>query len=506
MTARPAPVPDAAPDDPPDPQARALYAELVLRHSADAVVITDAARRTLWVNEAFTALSGYTLADMLDKEPGAVLQGPQTDRATIRQLAEASRHRREVRVEVMNYSATGMPYWVDLRMTPVHDRDGRHTHFVTTLRDITERKALEDQNEAMRQAETMRQAERQLLAQTSEWLYSARSSDELMMVVRRAMHTLIPEADGALYIYADARDHLACAASWGTNPDFAAQIGPEDCWALRRGRAYSYGLRAIEFPCDHARDTGAPFFCLPIIAHGETIGLLHLSFEGFEDTGLLRAMREQVLRNRWEIALICAEQISLAIANVRLRQQLHEQSVRDPLTGLWNRRWFHDAAARAMGRAGAAGAPVSLISVDVDHFKRFNDDHGHDAGDRVLAAVGALLQDHFTPPRAPCRLGGEEFLVLCPDTSTEEAQARAGAFLDALRGLQITNGAETLPQITASAGVASHPAHGATLDAVMKAADSALYTAKAQGRDRVIEAPERTPRRGARSGPPRRGG
>ena len=475
------PVGDGNPDG-------ASFAELALRHCGDGVVVTDADRRTLWVNAAFTTLTGYTLEHLRDQDPGTVLQGPDTDPATIRAIREAKAQRRELQCDILNYNRAGDPYWVELHIVPVHDLMGRHTHFVSTLREITARKELEDQNESMRQTESMRQAERQLLAQTSEWLYSARSSDELMMVVQRAMHTLIPEADGALYVYANSRDTLDLAARWGTAPEaFAARIAPEDCWALRRGRAYSYGLKAIEFACDHVHgDVAPPFFCLPIIAHGETIGLLHLRFDGFEEGGLLRHMREQVLRHRWDLGLICAEQINLAIANVRLRQELEDQSVRDPLTGLWNRRWFLDAAHRELARARDTGRPLSLISLDVDHFKRFNDHHGHDAGDTVLREVGALMRTHFHGDCRPCRLGGEEFVILCVNTPCDAALELAHGFAQVLKDVRIAYDGQMLPPITVSGGISSHPGHADSVLRLLKIADTALYAAKEAGRDRIL--------------------
>ena len=496
----PAPANVASPAPHTDPEQQ-FFAKLALHHGGDGVVVTDAQRRTLWVNPAFTALTGYQLEDLLGKDPGAVLQGRDTDPETAQRIQDATRQRHELRCEVQNYTRGGTPYWVDLRIVPVHDDAGRHTHYVSTLRDITERKALEDQNEEMRQTEAMRQDERQLLAQTSEWLYSARSSDELMMVVRRAMHTLIPEADGALYVYAATRDSLDLAASWGSMPDFAPRIAPDDCWALRRGRAYNYGMKAIEFPCDHVHGENAPpFFCMPIIAHGETIGLLHLRFDGFEETGILRHMREAVLRSRWELGLICAEQISLAIANVRLRHELHDQSVRDPLTGIWNRRWFLETMPRALRRNAMHASTLSLIILDVDHFKQFNDKYGHDAGDLVLREVGAVLRDHLPEQCEPCRFGGEEFVILCHDTDTDAAEGIAQNVSDALRALKLRFDGMELPGVTISGGIATAPVHGADADSILRVADQALYAAKNNGRDRMERAPPLHSKRPDRAG------
>lgn len=468
-----------------DGQTEAFYAGLVARHSSDGVVISGPDRKARWVNTAFSAQTGYSLADIVGQEPGSLLQGPDTDAAAARSIQLACAQRREVRLDILNYTRDGVPFWVDLKVTPVYDASGLHTHFISTMRDISARKSLEDQNEEMRHAESLRQAERQLLALTSEWLYSAKSFDELLMVVRRAMHTLIPEADGALYIYAAQRSTLDLVASWGTIPEFPEHILPDDCWALRRGRAYAYGLKPIQFPCDHVHKKDTPYFCLPIIAHGETIGLMHIIFDGFEEDGMMRHMRAEVLNNRWDISLICAEQISLAVANVRLRHELQERSVRDVLTGLWNRRWFSEQAVRDLATAEREGAMLSLITIDVDHFKRFNDQFGHDAGDLVLREVAALMQDLGDDQISPCRLGGEEFTLLCPNIAPARAFEIAETLRQRVAAMHLRIEGDCLPNVTISCGISSFPQDGRTLDHLMKMSDRALYKAKDGGRNRT---------------------
>lgn len=471
-------------------ESEAFFAELVTRHSSDGVIISGPDRRALWVNPAFTAQTGYSTEEIAGAEPGSILQGEDTDAETARQIELACRQRREIRVEILNYTKSGTGFWVDLKVTPVYDAAGRHTHFISTIRDVTERKLLEAQNEEMRHTEALRQSERQLLALTSEWLYSAKSFDELLMVIQRAMHTLIPEAEGALYIYDSSRSMLECVVSWGTAPNFAAHILPDDCWALRRGRAYAYGLKPIEFVCDHVSKPGTPYFCLPIIAHGETIGLMHIVFDGFEEGGIMRHMRADVLRNRWDISLICGEQISLAVANVRLRQELHEKSVRDPLTGLWNRRWFTEHATREITLAAREGRALALIALDIDHFKNFNDSFGHEAGDLVLKDVGRVLEMHAHAQAHPCRLGGEEFVILCPAHDDAEARAYAETLRRMVADITISAAGQSLPQVTISAGIGLLGRDGTSLEQILKAADRALYRAKAAGRNRVMPGPD----------------
>ncbi|MEM9369439.1 MAG: diguanylate cyclase [Planctomycetota bacterium] len=465
------------------------YAELALRHTLDAVLVTDIENNVVWINSGFERMFGHRLETIIGRAAQGLLDGPDTDPEARETLMQAIKARQTVTVDILHYKLDGAQIWCDKTLTPIYDEHGKHTHFMSIARDITNRREMEEKTNQVMANEEQRQHERRLLSQVSEWLYSAKSLEELLMVVQKSMHTLIPEAEGQLYIYSNTRDALDLKTHWGDEPPHQ-HIDAEDCWALRRGRAYSYGIKAIEFPCSHVEGEDTPFFCLPIIAHGETIGLLHLSFSAFDRSLMTREMIETFIGQRWDLGLLCAEQISLAVANVQLRQELLDQSVRDPLTSLWNRRWFIDAAQRELKRSERAKQPMSLISLDVDHFKKFNDNHGHDAGDMVLREVGALLRQTFNQTLAPCRLGGEEFVVLCPGLSTEEAVEIANTFRLALSSREIAYGDGHLPRISVSAGVATFPEDGRRVDDLLKNADLALYRAKDQGRNQVVSVAE----------------
>jgi diguanylate cyclase (GGDEF)-like protein len=189
------------------------------------------------------------------------------------------------------------------------------------------------------------------------------------------------------------------------------------------------------------------------------------------------------------LGLICAEQISLAIANVKLRDQLRDQSIRDPLTSLFNRRYLMETCRREFSRAARTNQCVSVLSIDVDHFKKFNDNHGHDAGDTVLRAVGQCLQENFREEDVPCRFGGEEFVVILPGTNPEEGIRKAESLRAKVEALVVRYLDGNLPRITISVGVAAFPRSGATPQEVLKIADEALYRAKEEGRNRVQSAP-----------------
>nr|WP_235216120.1 diguanylate cyclase [Ruegeria halocynthiae] len=315
-----------------------------------------------------------------------------------------------------------------------------------------------------------------LLGELNEWLQSSRSLDELFDMVSRFMTHILPCAEGSVYVYSNSRDVLDGCASWndGTHK---AHIHPEGCWGLRRGRTYEFGASEIDFICEHAEPhDGRPYFCFPILAHGETVGLLHLrAHEG----------RDEEFHASKKLAQLCAEQISMAIANVRMRDQLHDQSVRDPLTGLFNRRHMTETLRKSISRSQQTGAPLSLVAVDVDHFKKFNDTHGHDAGDMVLRAVGSALENACDRDEVACRIGGEEFMLILPDNPPDDAMTRAEQLRQAVEAVSVRYGEKSLPRITISVGVAHYPVHGTMPQDLMRAADDALYAAKDKGRNQV---------------------
>lgn len=317
-----------------------------------------------------------------------------------------------------------------------------------------------------------------LLGELNEWLQSSRSLDELFDMVIKFMRHMLPECAGSIYVYSNSRDVLDGVSSWNDGA-LKRHIHPEACWGLRRGRTYTYGTSEVDFVCEHAEPHDeTPYFCFPILAHGETVGLMHLKKRPDVNVEAFLAARK--------LAQMCAEQISMAIANVRMRDQLQEQSIRDPLTGLFNRRHMIDRLRHLVDLSGRSSRKVHVIYLDLDHFKRFNDTHGHDAGDFVLRAVGEVLDASCSNDEVACRMGGEEFVVLWPDVSEADLKTRLSALCRKISGLSLSYQGKTLPKITASVGVANTPDHGNLPQDVLRAADEAMYLAKHNGRDQVI--------------------
>lgn len=324
------------------------------------------------------------------------------------------------------------------------------------------------------------------LSELSEWLQSAKSETELYGMISSVLGRLMPECKGTLFIYANSRDVLEVAAGWN-GQSRTAGIHPEDCWSLRRGHPYVHGTSEIEFHCDHVHHgVNDNYCCIPILAHGDTVGLLHLeyTFDAAETAEEAKAR----FADRARLGLACAEHLSIAIANMKLREGLRDQSVRDVLTGLNNRRYLLETGRRELLRAERHRHPVSVVTVDVDHFKTFNDNHGHDAGDTVLRHVGEILRGMFVDEAVPCRFGGEEFVVLLPNTGIEEAAARADELRARIEALTIRYADGHLPRVTISAGIAAFPEAGGNLMDILKVADDALYRAKQNGRNRVERA------------------
>ncbi|WP_420334581.1 nitrate- and nitrite sensing domain-containing protein [Roseibium sp.] len=342
---------------------------------------------------------------------------------------------------------------------------------------LEETRALDEERTARERAQT---AEVKLLSDLNEWLQSSTSTDELYDMIGTFMTKLLPECSGSLYVFSNSRDVLDGTCAWNGGA-LHQHIQPDDCWSLRRGRGYSYRSNEIKFACEHTKPhEGGPYSCLPILAHGETVGMMHLTPLG--------DISEEAFFENYTLAQQAAEQISLAIANSKMRDQLHQQSIRDPLTGLYNRRHFIESLRRCLESSKRAQSPFVLASIDVDHFKRFNDNHGHDAGDMVLRSVGSTLEQECDGDELACRIGGEEFMLLLPGADLARGKWLTERLRQAIEKISVRYGEKTLPKITISIGLSLYPDHGVIPQDLMKMADDALYKSKANGRNQITVA------------------
>lgn len=326
------------------------------------------------------------------------------------------------------------------------------------------------------------------LSKLSNYLNSCLTSDEACAVITSFAPQLLPSDVGTLYRISSPGGYLERLASWGDIPSEEKLFALQDCWALRRGRIHWIGDTRNGLLCQHvagAPESILPYLCIPLIAHSETMGLLYLQRLQLPSSALDGSA---ALESKLQLAAALGEAISLALSNLKLRDTLRQQSIRDPLTGLYNRRFLEEYLVHERVRATRKNRPLSVIMLDIDHFKRFNDTFGHDAGDAILRRMGLLLQGHVRGSDIACRIGGEEFALLLPEVSLPIAYQRAENILDTVRRLQVKHRGQVLGAITVSLGVAAFPKHGETPEALIRAADRALYQAKEGGRNKLASA------------------
>lgn len=330
-------------------------------------------------------------------------------------------------------------------------------------------------HELSRNAEVLRERGEviELLGGMAHRMQAARTDEELAAIIRVFVPRVLPEIPGALYAHNNSRNLLVPIAAWGGLEVEAAGFAPDQCWALRRGQSHYVIEPGSDIVCAHVGDHTDHYHCEPLLAGGEVIGVLYLK-------GVVGA------ENRFRLTVL-TENIASALVNHRLQRGLREQTIRDPLTGLFNRRYMEETLALEIARATRTGSPLSLVMCDVDHFKRFNDEFGHEAGDAVLHAVAAEMRTRFRDGDVVCRFGGEEFTIIAPGTSAAVLAERVEHVRQAISELTVSQGGRMLGLTTMSFGIATWEENmerdGSTL---IKAADAALYRAKREGRNRVV--------------------
>jgi diguanylate cyclase (GGDEF)-like protein/PAS domain S-box-containing protein len=477
---------------PPDPATRngARTLEMVLDHMSDLVAMLDTSGKRLYNSPSYRAVFG-------DKD----LQGtdsfrdihPEDREGVQRVFRETVASGIGQRTHYRFLLADGGIRHIESQGDVIKDAAGKVTQVVVVSRDITERKeaqqALEESNRQLQA--TVHELERRhrehvVLGKLGDLLQMCKSAEESRGVLAQYVDELFPGTSGNLYLRNFANDLLETVASWGsTGPAGDPVIGKDDCWALRRGQLHVLEDADSKLACPHliVQPTGASL-CAPIMGQGEVLGMLHVQM-GADEAHLPRAVRQRRLESQQAWALAVSEHIALALANLRLRESLSAQAVRDSLTGLYNRRYLEQALEREVLRATRNGRTVGVIMLDLDHFKKFNDSHGHEAGDLLLRVLGDYLVTHVRAEDIACRYGGEEFVVILPEASPEMSRGRAEELWKGVQGLHVNYHGELLRGVTASVGVAAFPAHGKTAAELLRAVDAAMYAAKREGRDRV---------------------
>ncbi|WP_394686599.1 diguanylate cyclase [uncultured Xanthomonas sp.] len=313
------------------------------------------------------------------------------------------------------------------------------------------------------------------LNRCSRGLQSCVQQDEAVEVARQALERLLGDAGCSVYCTDAAGEQAVCVAHWGEDAVCAPSLSLSGCEGLR-SRATQIQRPGAAPACAHAAGVARHGTCVPMMVQGEPLGLIHLS------------SRDPILLERLPLVEVVAEQLAMALHNLQLRQRLRLQSIRDPLTGLYNRRYLEESLLRELARCERRDQPLALMMLDLDHFKALNDRLGHAGGDALLAAFGQLLAGLVRPEDIACRYGGEEFTVILPGAAADVAQRRAEQIRAAVANLQVQHQGQALPPVTVSIGVAAYPDHGRSTEELLRCADAALYRGKRSGRNRVAAA------------------
>ncbi len=479
----------------------------VLDSIADGVLVGDASGRPIIVNPAARRMAGLSLRDDVPFEERSKYYGLfRADGKTLfppdeLPLMQAVRGLATDAVEIIvRNPASPEGTIVSAHGRPLIGSDGELRGGVVVLRDVTQIKRSENEVRTLnrdlearvreRTAEVeagnreleLRNRENKLLNNLSKILQSCVTVAEGCDVIAKYGPQLFSDFSGVLYLANPARNSFELGAAWGGGQHSEEVFTHDDCWALRRGELHWVDSESSGLVCNHVKaETDAlAYACAPLAAQGGTVGVLYL--ERRRDA---KAAVQRISDSARRLAGTLAEQLALALANIQLRETLRNQSIRDALTGLYNRRFLEESLKREFARAQRKEMPLAMLIVDADHFKRFNDVHGHDGGDYVLQQLGERLGHFIRESDIACRYGGEEFVLLLPGATGSDAAARARALLAEVRKTKLVYQGKALGKFTVSIGLAVYPDHAQTPDELFQAADSALYAAKEAGRDRL---------------------
>jgi diguanylate cyclase (GGDEF)-like protein/PAS domain S-box-containing protein len=458
------------------------------------IVVHDRIGRVQLCNQAFVDLFLYSREELVGHflDPLISESGDATEAhgLTLRATSGTTLHQ-----TVNRRRKDGTTLDLDLHAVTV-SLDGQADRAYAIYKDISEQvnaaartKEHSDSLDRLVKELQLRTAQMTLLNEMGDLLQCSANSTEAHAVVGQIARKLfLTSTGGSLFVFKSSRNLLEAVASWG-NIEFSDQsFTPDACWGLRRGQPYWSEQPGGIVLCSHLKNPApASHLCVPLVAQGDTLGVLNIHYDMIESSKRNESF-ESWHESQQRLAVAVGGRVALSLASLQLRETLRDQSIRDPLTGLFNRRFMEDVLRRELLRAKRKKHSLVVVFLDLDHFKRFNDIHGHDAGDAVLRSMATLFQEHFRGDDVICRYGGEEFAFILPEASVENALVRLEELRHAARVHKISHRDRMLDAVTFSAGIAAYPENGDTGADLLQAADNCLYESKASGRDRITVA------------------
>jgi diguanylate cyclase (GGDEF)-like protein/PAS domain S-box-containing protein len=470
------------------------YLNSLIENTPLGIVVLDKDGRVELCNDAFERLFQFGRKDLIGNELDSLISP-----------IDATLRAREFTAQL----ASGQPVHVSTRGLR---KDGKlidvELNAVSLLQDGEVRgayaiyKDISDQVRAAEQAEEhaaslhrlveelrLQTSQMALLSEMGDLLQCCATTEEAYSVVAQSVKKLFSAPiSGMLCAFKSSRNALESVTIWGESHSSEAVFAPEVCWALRLGHPHWSGDPSQGISCAHIKDAAkATHLCVPMVAQGDTVGILCLEFPNAEQAQT-KVAADASQESQQRLATTVAAQVALSLASLRLRETLRDQSIRDPLTGLFNRRFMQESLDRELQRAKRKKRPLAVVFIDLDHFKRFNDTFGHAAGDLILRTMGELFLRHFRGDDVVCRYGGEEFAIILPESSAKDAAKRANLLRIEASKISMRQLGQVLDRVTLSIGVAAFPEHGSTTEQILRMADQCLYQSKAEGRDRVTVA------------------
>lgn len=471
------------------------FGEKIAETNPNLVYIYDLHKKAhIYVNRAINEILGYSPTDMTKPSDNFLFQLLHPD-----DVKPVEKHHKKcaslknsqiVEIEYRLKDRDHQWHWFYSRDTVfLRNQQGEVLQILGTAADITSRKQVEEQltqaNQTLKcwvEELEVRNQDMAFLAELSDFLQACFTLEEAYDAIAILAQPMFPQTSGAVYLINSANNLVEQVSHWGIDRIGETLFVSDKCWALRRGRAHWVENSESGLFCQHIHHQRSPIesLCVPMMTQGKSLGLLVLTNQ---QPGQLSLVKQQLART-------VAKQIALALGNLKLRETLQHESIRDPLTGLFNRRYVEEFLERELNRAQHNPESIGVIILDVDHFKGFNDTFGHEAGDLLLRDLGHLFHGHIRNSEIASRYGGEEFIMILPGSSLEQTRQRSEELRQQVKHLHLQHLDQLFDQplgkITISMGVACFPDHGNTYEELFRRAGAALSQAKTQGRDRVV--------------------